>query len=190
MKRYPPCAPPGERIVVVGVTGSGKTTYAQHIAASRGIPHIELDALHWGPNWTPPTGQHFQQQVREAVTAVTWVTDGNYSKVRDIIWQRADTLIWLDYALPLILRRLLRRGVRRVWSQEPLWNDNRETWRGLFFSRDSLFLWAFKSYWRRRREYPALLADPAYAHLRVFRFRHPQETERWLQQHFGVSRQR
>lgn len=170
----------GRRIAVIGVTGSGKTTLAGQLAAGLNLTHIELDALHWGPNWTTEPVEEFRRKVTEALTADGWVVDGNYSKVRDLIWERADTIVWLDYSLPLILWRQLRRGVRRVYSQEPLWNDNRETWRGLFFSRDSLFLWAIKTYPKRKREYPALLAEPANAHLRLHRLRSPHETERWL----------
>ncbi|MBK8988109.1 MAG: adenylate kinase [Chloroflexi bacterium] len=173
------------RIVVVGTSGSGKTTCAQEIARRQGCPHIELDSLHWLPNWTPAPIESFRQQVTEALTAVTWVTDGNYSKVRDIVWGRADTLVWLDYPLPLIMWRLLRRGVRRVGRREPLWNGNQETWRGLFFSRDSLFLWALQTHQRHRREYPLLLTQPAYAHLRVHRLPTPRQTTRWLQETWG-----
>jgi adenylate kinase family enzyme len=172
---------PGRRIAVIGVTGSGKTTLAQQLAAALQLAHVELDALHWGPGWTPTPADLFREKVGQALTAVAWVTDGNYSKVRDIVWQRADTVVWLDYPLPLILWRLLRRGVRRAGSQEPLWNGNRETWRGLFLSRDSLFLWALQSYGRRKREYPALLAQPAYAHLCLYHFHHPRQTARWLE---------
>lgn len=182
-----PTTLPGQRIAVVGVTGSGKTTCARRIACIRGIPHVELDALNWGPNWTPANRETFRQRVATALAAAAWVTDGNYSIVRDLVWQRADTIIWLDYPLPLILWRLLRRSIRRAYSQEALWQGNRESWRTQFFSRDSLFLWALKTYRRRRQEYPQLLSDPTNAHLRFYRFRHPQETERWLQQHFGDS---
>lgn len=170
----------GRRIAVIGVTGSGKTTLAGQLAAGLNLTHVELDALHWGPNWTTEPVETFRQKVAQALAADAWVTDGNYSKVRDIIWERADTIVWLDYSLPLILWRLLLRGVRRAYSQEPLWNDNRETWRGLFFSRDSLFLWAIQTYPTHKREYPALLAEPANAHLRLHRLRSPHETERWL----------
>src|SRR5436305_799712 len=43
-----------QRLVVVGTSGSGKTTLAREIARRRALPHVELDALHWGPNWTEP----------------------------------------------------------------------------------------------------------------------------------------
>ncbi|MCG0239429.1 MAG: AAA family ATPase [Firmicutes bacterium] len=178
-----PLAPegrPGRRIVVVGTTGSGKTTFARRLAAMLGCPHVELDALHWEPQWTPAPVEVFRHRVREVTRAPCWVVDGNYSQVREVLWPAADTIVWLDYPLPVILGRLLRRTARRVLLREELWNGNREGFLRSFLSRDSILLWALRSYRRRRREYPALLARPEYRHLRVIRLRTPREAEAWL----------
>lgn len=168
------------RTVIVGTTGSGKTTLARALAKRFSIPHIELDALHWGPNWTPATRDDFRECVAQALVGDTWVVDGNYSMVRDIVWSRADTLIWLDYSLWVIYRRLIPRTLRRIVSQEELFNGNRETWREGLFSRDSLFWWALKTHRTRRQKYEAELASPERAHLTVYRFRQPHDTDCWL----------
>jgi adenylate kinase family enzyme len=119
-----------------------------------------------------------RERVARAISGDRWVIDGNM--VRDLVWLRADTIIWLDYPLPLLLWRLTRRTIWRTTRQPELWNGNRETWRGTFFSRDSLFIWVFKLYKQRRREYPLLFARTEYANLAVIRFRSPRATERWL----------
>jgi adenylate kinase family enzyme len=169
-----------QRILVVGTTGSGKTTLAGQIADRLDIPHIELDALNWGPDWTMRPVEQFEAAVAEATSVPCWVVDGNYSRVRDLLWARADTIVWLDYPLPLILWRLWWRTLRRWWSRELLWGTNRERLRTHFLSRDSLFLWALQTYGRRRREYPALLAKPEHAHLGLVHLRSPRQTSRWL----------
>src|SRR5512146_1557183 len=97
------CAIPGPRIAVVGVTGCGKTTTAARLARILVAPHIELDALHWQPGWAMVEHEAFRQRVAEVLDPPTWITDGNYRKARDLIWARATTLVWLDYALPVIL---------------------------------------------------------------------------------------
>lgn len=172
---------PGERIAVVGTTGAGKTTLASRLANLLGYPHIELDALNWGPGWTPAPVELFRERAAQQAAWDRWVCDGNYSVLRPIIWGRADTLVWLDYPLVVVLWRLWRRTWRRAITQEELWNGNRERFRSAFLSRDSLFLWALQTHRRRRREYPAALKDPAYAHLQAIRLRTPQATRRWLE---------
>jgi len=180
----------GLRIVIVGVTGSGKTTTAQKLAQILHIPHIELDSLHWLPNWEMVETEPFRREVGQALAGPTWVTDGNYSKARDIIWGRASVFVWLDYSLPVILWQLTRRTLKRVITREILWNDNRETIRGAFLSRDSLFFWALQSYPKQRKTYPAQLARPEYAHLQVIRLRSRRETDQWLKQIEGQVHQR
>jgi len=172
----------GQRIVVIGTTCAGKTTLARALGEKLHVPHIELDALHWGPGWVMAPTETFRSTVAKALSGEAWTTDGNYSKAQDIIWGRADTLVWLDYAFSIIFWRLITRTLRRVITREVLWNGNYETWKGAFFSRDSLFLWAIQSHARRRRRTLQRLEEPAYQHLTVIRLRSPKATRAWLAQ--------
>lgn len=167
----------GQRIVIVGTSGSGKTTLAKRFSQQWQLPHVELDALHWQPNWTPAAPDTFRTSVLKALSGDRWVTDGNYSIVRDITWSRADTLIWLDYSFWLVFGRILQRTLWRSFRQAELWNGNRETW-AQAFSSDSMILWTLKTYWRRRRDYPALLQQPEYKHLKVLRLSSPRMVDR------------
>ncbi len=174
----------GRRISVVGTCGSGKTTVARALAERLGATHVELDALSWGPNWTQRPDDEFRAAVAAAAARERWVIDGNYSKCRDLIWARADTVIWLDYSFPRVFWQLLRRTFRRALRREELWHGNRESLRTSFLSRDSILLWAIKTHRRRQREYPGLLARPDYQRLRVVHLRSPREAAAWLA---GVS---
>lgn len=168
------------RVAVVGATGSGKTRLAQALARRLAVRHVELDALFWEPGWRPADREVFRARVAAALACPGWVTDGNYHPVRDLVWRPATALIWLDYPLPLVLWRLARRTARRLMTREELWNGNRERLSENLLSRDSLFLWALQSHPRQRREYPAELARPEYAHLAVVHLRRPHETDQWL----------
>ncbi len=168
------------RIIVVGTSGSGKTTLATRLARHWSLPYIELDALYWGPGWTPATPAAFRARVAAAIAGERWIVDGNYSVARDLLWSRADTLVWLDYPLGVNLWRLLLRSTRRIVTREALWNGNRETFRETFLSRESLIIEAWRTHGRRRHEFPTLLHQPAYSHLTIVRHHTPQATRRWL----------
>jgi len=170
------------RITVVGTPGAGKTTLAQQIALQQGIPFVELDALFWGPRWTPALPEVFRNAVTEALSSSQWSVGGNYSSARDIIWKRSDTLIWLDYSLPFIMLRLLQRTLSRIITKEELWAGNQETWRAQFFSHDSLLLFALRTHLQRRKQFMHDVTAPDYRHLTLFRFQHPIEASAWLMQ--------
>ncbi|MFH1907706.1 MAG: adenylate kinase [Chloroflexota bacterium] len=133
---------PYRRIAVVGTTGSGKSMLAENIAHRLHIPHIELDALYWQPNWKESPWEVMRERVEDFTRGPAWVTDGNYSFCRDIIWSRAQAVIWLDYPLPLILWRLWWRTWQRALQHEILWGTNYEKLWPQFSSRDSIFWWA------------------------------------------------
>ena len=169
-----------ERIVVVGTSGSGKTTVAQQLAACLGYPHIELDSLYWGPDWTE--APDFVQKVVEGVEWPCWVLDGNYSRVRQSIWSQADTIVWLDYSIWVCYWRMVRRVFRRVFLRQELWNGNRETFRGQFLSGDSMFVWIHHTHGRRRQKYTNLRRENSFPHLTWIHHPTPRRTKQWLQE--------
>lgn len=118
------------RIIVIGTTGSGKTTLARAIACRLRLPHGEQDAWNHLAGWQEAPLPQFRVAVDTFTAQPGWVMDGNYSKARDIGWARADTLVWLDYPAQVVFWRVLTRTLRRVVGRQELWNGNRETWRG------------------------------------------------------------
>ena len=168
------------RVNVKGTSGSGKTTFSRELARRLGVPFVELDGLHHGPNWAEPTNEEFRARVREAMERAPdgWVIDGNYDgKLGDVLIGEADTIVWLDLPLRLKLRRLWRRTTDRIRNDVELWNGNREAWRTAFWGRDSLFGWMLRTHFRQRREWPRRFAgDP-----RLVRLRSAAEARAWLE---------
>ena len=171
---------PYQRICVVGTTGSGKSRLASELARRKQLPHIELDSLYWGPNWTGCSDVEMRQRVSEATRGNAWVVDGNYGSIRDLTWPRTEAVVWLDYPLPIILWQLWKRTWKRVVTKEILWGTNKERLLPQFFSKDSLFLWALKTYKRRKKTYHELTSAPEYASVVVKHFKSPRETRAWL----------
>jgi len=169
------------RIVVVGTSGSGKSTLARELSRRMNVPHVELDALHWGPNWTEAPRDVFRRRVEQAVAGDAWVVDGNYLSVRDIVHTRADTIVWLDYSMSVVFGRVLLRSLRRAIHREELWAGNRESLRLTFCSRESILLWVINTWRQRRREFSKLFADESGRNRRLLRFRTPRESDEWLQ---------
>ena len=169
-----------ERVIVVGTTGSGKTTLARQIAQAIDAPHVELDAVYWGPNWSERPREEFREAVREHVKSDRWVVDGNYSKARDILLARATDAVWLNYSFPVVFGRALLRTCRRVFLREELFGGNRETFKGAVLSRDSILLWVIKTFRGRRVEYNELFGTGAGARLSVTELRHPREADELL----------
>jgi len=132
------------RISVAGSSGSGKSTLASELAELLDAEHIELDSLYHQSDWTPLADTEFGSRVAGAITADRWVVDGNYGVVRDIVWDAADTIVWIDLPRRVVMGRLVRRTIGRVVSRKELWNGNRESFRdAITLDPDrSILVWA------------------------------------------------
>ena len=154
--------------VTASASGNGKTTVGRALAERLGIPFVELDALVHGPGWAEIADEELRHLLEPIVAGDRWVIDGGYrNKIGDLVLARADTVVWLDLPVHVWLPRLVRRTVGRIRRDEPLWNDNRESWRSGFWGRDSLLGYALRMHFDRRRRYPGELAGYPVIHLRT-----------------------
>ena len=170
------------RVSVVGIPGSGKTTVGRRLAASFGIPFVELDSIFHQPGWVELPVDDFRKRVTEALTAPAWVVDGNYSAVRDLVWQRADTVVWLDLPRRRVMYRIILRTVRRALTRERLWNGNREPLSN-FYRLDpakNIIRWTWVKYADYIERYGTAMQDPAYSHLTFVRLRSQHEVDAFL----------
>lgn len=169
-----------QRLLVVGTSGVGKTTVARAVAGALGAAFVELDALHWGPDWKETPEAEMRERVRSALAAERWVVDGNYLHLRDLVWPLADTVVWLDYPRHVVMARVVWRTLRRSLLREVLWAGNRESL-ARALGPDSIVRWAWDTFDRRRAQYRELLLDPrAPPGPRVEHHRTPADTARWL----------
>lgn len=164
---------------MVGVTGAGKSTLARALSRRLSLPYHEMDALYFnGPDWA--VNDELTEDVSRLTAEPCWIVDSlGYPEVRDLLWDRADTVIWLDYPKRAVMPRVLRRSLRRTVTREVLFGGNRETWRD-WLSREHPARWAWCQHGPRRREIERRVRDPRFAPLDTLRFRHPNDTAAWL----------
>jgi adenylate kinase family enzyme len=172
-----------ERINVVGASGSGKSTVASRLSEMLDIPHVELDALQHQPGWAQLPVEELREQVTELTSGPRWIVDGNYSSILgDLVWSRADTLVWLDLPRAAVMRQLVPRTVTRAVTRRELWNGNREPITGLirWDPHHSILRWSWTRHPMVRERYTTMMEDPAYGHLRFVRLRTRAEVRGWL----------
>ncbi len=165
--------------MIVGCSGSGKTTLASALARELRVPHVELDGIFHQPGWSELPEEEFRSRVDRATAPDRWVVDGNYSAVHEVIWTKADTVVWFDLPLPLVLSRTIRRTVRRVVTREELWNGNREPFSNLWSldPEKSIIAWAATRHGTYRRRYLAAERDPRWSDLHFVRLRSQGEAD-------------
>ncbi|MFC1420113.1 AAA family ATPase [Streptacidiphilus cavernicola] len=167
-----------ERVLVAGSTGAGKTTLARALAGRLGIPFHEMDALAiTGPGWQD--NPRLFEDVSRISAEQSWIFDSlGYPEVRDLLWSRADTVVWLDYSRPVVMRRVLRRSAARTLLRRRVFGGNVET-AGSWFSADHPARWAWSQYANRRAEIAARSADPRFAPLDVVHLGTPRAAQAW-----------
>jgi energy-coupling factor transporter ATP-binding protein EcfA2 len=172
-----------QRILILGRTGSGKTTLARELAAALHVPHVELDSLYFGPEFSTAPLPLLRERTSAAIAGDQWVTDGNKRAVRDLVWPRADTIVWLDYPVRVSLWRLAKRARRRTSTlnaQASETGSGKAAVPKLMLAAAKGVLTALRSHAGQRREYPRMFAEPANQHLAVVRLRSPRATRQWL----------
>ena len=160
-----------QRINIVGSSGSGKSTAGKVIAKKLRYPYVELDEIHWKPNWTESTEEELSFNLKRSLEGESWVLDGNYSRTVPIKWKRVQLVVWLDFPYWLILYQVISRTIQRSVTKEALWAGNRESLRKAFFSRDSIIWWCLINLSKNRRQYLDAMSDARYRHIRFVRIR-------------------
>ena len=149
------------KIFVIGAAGSGKSTLARKIASKSGAKYLELDSVNHQAGWQPIDRDEFRRIVNIATQDVSWVIDGNYlSTIGQDIWKRADAVVWLDRPFIVVFGRLVFRTLRRTLTREELWNGNKESFTGNFFTKDSVIYFMINKWKSQKRKYNAIFNEP------------------------------
>ncbi|MFI5992631.1 AAA family ATPase [Streptomyces sp. NPDC051362] len=163
----------------MGSTGAGKTTLARAVSGRLGIPFHEMDALAiTGPGWQE--NPRLIDDVSRLSEGPAWVIDSfGHPSVRDLLWERADTVVWLDHPRTVVMRRVLRRSAARTLLRRRVFGGNVETF-GSWFDAEHPVWWAWSQYATRRSDIAARCEAPRPTPLKVVHLRTPRATRTWL----------
>jgi adenylate kinase family enzyme len=163
----------GVRLSIVGTSGSGKSTVGRMAAERLHLPYTELDSIRHQANWVELSDEEFRSRVTPLIEQDSWVLDGNYMAVRQLLWERATNVIWLDLPRWQVMYQVLWRSLSRVITQQELWNGNRERWSSLFSATHPI-RWAYSTHERRRKNFEAAMSP------KWIRLRSRAEIDSWL----------
>lgn len=166
------------KIALFGPPATGKSTLAEWLSAELGRPHTDLDDLLFTPDGPLPLSE-FRHKAGEIAQRDAWIVEGNFSKLADVVWHRADVLVWLDFPLPLIVYRIVRRSLHQLTGHEDSPQARRLTWSKAFFHRRSLLRTAVRKYRNNRPRYAQQVSETADRGVEVVRLRNPREVRGW-----------
>jgi adenylate kinase family enzyme len=164
-------------VLIYGVTGSGKTTLAQKVAERTGLPFHSVDDLTWEPGWVEVHAEEQRRRIAVICSGDRWIIDAGYSRWIDVVLARVDLIVALDYPRWRSLARLTWRTFARAIDRRMICNGNTESFRQMV-SRDSILVWHFRSFARKRARMRAWAADPCGP--AVILLTSPAATRRWL----------
>lgn len=173
----PPDLTGRRRVVVYGVTGSGKSVLAARLADLAGVPYVAVDDLMWRPGWVQLDPDAQVEAIRPFADEPAWVMDAVWTATRPLVLPLTDLVVALDYRRSVSLGRLLRRTARRIVTRERICGGNTESWRQCV-SQDSILAWHWRSFASKRATIRAWAADPAGP--AVVRLSSPREADAWL----------
>ncbi len=146
-------------ILILGNPGAGKSFLARKISEILSMPIIELDMLFWGRNWSKFSSTHVHNIVKKKVMKTPHIVEGQYPEMRNTLPKYADTIIFIDFPLPLLFWRLLKRSTKRAFTGESTCHGNKETFRKLFFSKHSMIYYIFQVYSKNRYDNLRIIRD-------------------------------
>jgi adenylate kinase family enzyme len=145
-----------KRVSVIGISASGKSTFARELAQQIGLPLFHMDQLFWKNDWQEVPESEYLKEHQKLIDQDRWIIEGYIdTKMADRL-RRSDLIIFLDYPGWLCTWRVLKRYLmHRNESRPELPTEAKE-------KLDFVTLWKI---FRRKERIPLIdslrVADPA-----------------------------
>lgn len=169
------------RIQIVGPSGSGKTSLGASLSKKLDIMHVELDSLFWLPEWKEKPTELFRDEVKKIISKNEWIICGDYiDRLQGLTLSRADTVIWLNYPPRVFVPRLVIRTLRRYFTRDKLWGENKESlFNFIFIPKKSLLYITLKLYSKDKRRHETKIKKYNYSGA-IIEISSPRKLKKWL----------
>ena len=112
------------KIIVLGCSGSGKSTFAERLQKITKLPLYHLDTIWWKPDRTHISRDEFDRKLDDLVNRDNWIIDGDYSRTYEKRIAACDTVFFLDYDVEVCIKGIMDRvGKERKdipWTDDKL----------------------------------------------------------------------
>lgn len=110
----------GKKIVVVGVSAVGKSTFARLLSDKLQVPLTHIDAIMWQPGWNYVGDETTVEKLLDISSGASWIIEGYIAKgARPSVFERADTILYLDYPPVIATKRYIQRWFKHRKRARP-----------------------------------------------------------------------
>ena len=104
------------RVLIIGNAGGGKSVLARKLAAQRGLPYFEIDAITWKPSWEAAAEAEYKAARAALIAQEDWVLDGlGWDESLPARFERATEIILID--MPIWMHFWLAAERQFQWMQ-------------------------------------------------------------------------
>jgi len=173
---------PMRKALVLGCSGSGKSTFASKLGEVTGLPVIHLDSFYWKPGWIAATEEEWDQIIDNLVKLDTYIMDGNYARTLPKRLVDADAVYYFDFPRSLCIYRVIKR---RIVFHGRTRADMAEGCKEKIDLQFLKWIWNFR---KRNRGKILEMLNQVREQKQVFIFRRPKEVKEYMNEHFARGR--
>jgi adenylate kinase family enzyme len=164
------------KIVVLGSSGTGKTTICRMISKKLKIKELHLDSVYWKKDWNNISKEEYNTYMKDfLVKNKSWVIDGNYSNNDHFRYRldSADIIIFLDFGTQMSLQGIHKRA--KMYKHQTR-SDMAE---GCVEGIDQVFLKYVAGYYKFRAKYLKAIINKYRHKKQVYIFKNREELYQW-----------
>ena len=99
----------GNKVIVIGCPGAGKSTFARKLRDKTGLPLFYLDMLFHNPDRSTLSREAFDAGLHEILERAEWIIDGNYRRTLPLRFEACTDVFLFDLPVEQCLQNAAAR---------------------------------------------------------------------------------